>query len=139
MKTSHLLSRLIRACRDDERTLQHERKFVDPITAETLARLAGSARSSVVDLERFLGPGGRERPNGSWSELAHEAARNLWVIAAGRNTGDAIASCRHSHKRADACYEDAMRGPWAGEVGEVLAAQRRRVHDEIDELSRLQF
>jgi hypothetical protein len=138
MKTSHPLRTLIRACKDDERTLQHERKFVDPVTAETLARLAASVRSSVLDLER-LGGSGQEGPNGSWAELAHEATRNLWVMAAGRNTGDAIASCRHSHKRTEARYEEAMQGPWGGEIGQVLAAQRSRLHDEVDELNRLQF
>lgn len=138
MKTAHLLTKLIRARTDDGCMLQHERKFVDPVRAETLTRLAARAKSSIADLERC---GGRrqERPTGSWAELVREAARSLWVTAAGRNAGDAIASCRHSHKRTEARYEEAMRGPWAGEIGQVLEAQRRRLHDEVDELTQLQF
>jgi hypothetical protein len=75
----------------------------------------------------------------SWIELSREARRNAWVAAAGRNSGDAIASCRHSRARTEAVYDEALQAPWSDEIQRVLAAQRRRLHDEAAELIQLQF
>ena len=138
MKPTEVLRKLIRTCVDDERTLLHERKFVDAGRAETLTRLAREREQFVGDLER-LGEGSPHGPNGSWTELLREAGRTIWVAAAGRNNGDAIATCRHSRARTEARYDDAMQGPLPDEIRSVLAEQRRRVHDEADELSQLQF
>jgi hypothetical protein len=137
MKTSDILRKLIRACVDDERTLRHESKLVDAGRAEALMRLAREREQFVTDLERLAE---REQPHdGSWAELSREAARDVWVTAAGRNNGDAIRSCRHSRTRTEALYDKALQGSWPDEVLRVLAAQRRRLHDETEELDRLQF
>ena len=137
MTTSYALRRLIRACVDDGRTLRHESKLVDQVRAEALMRLAGEREQFVTDLERLAG---REQPHdGSWSELSREVRRNVWVAAAGRNSGDAIASCRHSRARTEAVYDEALQTPWSDEIQRVLAAQRRRLHDEAEELIQLQF
>lgn len=137
MTTCDVLRKLIRACVDDGRTLRHESKFVDAGRAEALTRLARERELFVTDLERLAK---REQPHGgSWSELSREAERNVWVAAAGRNTGDAITSCRHSRARTEALYDEALQASWPDEIQRVLAEQRRRLHDEADELIQLQF
>jgi hypothetical protein len=65
--------------------------------------------------------------------------RDVWVAAAGRNNGDAITSCRRSRARAEARYEEVLRASWPDEVRHLLADQRRRLGEEADELSKLQF
>jgi hypothetical protein len=119
----------MRACVDDGRTLRHESKLVDPVRAEALTRLAGEREQFVTDLERFA-KCERSR-QGSW--------RNVWVAAAGRNSSDAITSCRHSRARTEAVYDEALQASWPDEIQRVLAAQRRRLHDEAQELVQLQF
>jgi hypothetical protein len=85
---------------DDECTLRHESTLVDVGRAETLTRLARERGQFVADLERLAE---REMPrDGSWSELSREGKRNVWVAAAGRNSGDAIMSCRQSRARTEA-------------------------------------
>jgi hypothetical protein len=137
MATSDVLRKLIRACVDDERTLRHESTCVGDARAEALSRLAREREQFVTDLERLAK---REQPHdGSWSELSREAERDVWVAAAGRNSGDAITSCRHSHARTQALYDEALQTSWPEEIQRVLAEQRRRLHNEADELIKLQF
>lgn len=137
MTTPDVLRRLIRACVDDERTLRHESKLVDEVRAEALMRLAGEREQFVNDLERFAKC--EQSHHGSWSELSREARRNVWVAAAGRNSGDAITSCRHSRARTEAVYDEALQASWPKEIRRVLAAQRRLLHDEADQLIQLRF
>jgi hypothetical protein len=137
MKTSQVLRKLIRACVDDERTLLHERKFVDAERGEALTRLAREREQFVADLERLAGR--RQPHDGSWRELSREVERGVWVAAAGRNVGDAIASCRHSRARTEALYDEALQASWPDEIQCLLAAQRGRLHDEADQLNKLQF
>lgn len=138
MNTATTLEELIRACVDDERTLLHERTFVDAQRAETLTRMARERDEFVQDLER-LGAPARKRESGSWVELLREAGRDVWVSAAGLNNGDAIAACRHSRARTEARYDTAMQWPWPDKVWRVLEAQRRRLQDDADELNHIQF
>jgi hypothetical protein len=135
MATSDVLRRLIRACIDDWRTLGHESQFVDAARAETLTQLAREREQFVSDLERLAEC--QQPHDGSWSELVREAERNIWVSAAGRNIGDAITSCRHSRARTEALYDEALQSSWPDEMQRVLTAQRRRIHDEADDLNKL--
>src|SRR5579872_3014250 len=132
MNPSAVLRKLIRACVDDECTLRHESTLVDAGRAEPLMRLAREREQFVADLEQLADC--EQSHDGSWSELWREAKRNLWVAAAGRNAGDAITSCRRSRTRIEARYDKALQSSWPDEVQRVLAAQRRRVQDEADEL-----
>jgi hypothetical protein len=136
-RTLRALRKLIRACVDDERTLLHERKFVDPGCAQALTRLAREREQFVMDLERM----GRcqELHDGSWAELSREVRRDLWVIAGGRNRGDAITSCRHSLSRTEARYDDVLRSVWPEEMRRVLEIQRRCLREETPELIKLGF
>lgn len=138
MTTAEVLRSLIRACVDDERTLRHESKLLDGPRAQALERLALERGQFVTDLERLAN---REQPHdGSWSELAREAERDVWAAAAGRNAGDAIASCRNSRARTEALYDEALQASsWPDELRRVLAEHRRRLRDEADELIHLQF
>ncbi len=138
MSTTRVFRELIRACVDDERTLQHERKFVDARRGDALTRLAREREQFVADLERVGGCSGGQ-PTGSWVELLREAGRNLWVTAGGPNNGDAIETCRRSRARTEARYERAMERPLPEETRRILAEQRRRLHDEADELNQLRF
>jgi hypothetical protein len=136
MTNSDVLRKLIRACVDDGRTLRNESKFVDPGRLKALMRLASEREQFATDLE---GLAKREQPHdGSWGELSREAERDIWVAAAGGNNGDAIASCRRSRARTEALYDEALQGSWPDEIQRVLAAQRRRLHEEADELNQLQ-
>jgi len=137
MTTSDVLRKLIRGCVDDGRTLRHESGFVGVVRAEVLARLAREREQFATDLERLAN---RAQPHdGSWTELSREAERDIWVAAAGRNSGDAIRCCRHSLARTEALYDEALRASLPDEIERVLAEQRRRLHDEADELLELQF
>jgi len=137
MKTSPVLRKLIRACVDDERTLRHESQFVDASSAVALRRLAREREHFVADLERL---GGCQLPHdGSWTELSREAARTLWVAAAGRNNGDALATCRHSLARTEALYDEALQASWPDGIRFVLASQRLCLRDEAANLNQLQF
>ena len=138
MDTTEGLRKLMRACVDDERTLLHERRFVDPVRAEKLTRLTREREQFVADLERLGGRIGR-RQSGSWGELLREAARNVWVTAAGRNNADALTTCRHSRARTEELYDAALHDEWPEAIRRVLAAQKRRLHDETDELNQLRF
>jgi hypothetical protein len=137
MKASHVLRKLVRGCVDDERTLRRECKFVDASRTEALTRLAREREQFVVDLERlgkFVQP-----HDGSWAERWREWGRSLWVTAAGRNNGDAIAECRRSRARTEALYDQALQTSQPNDITRVLAAQRRQISDETDELTMLQF
>ena len=135
MRTSDVIHKLIRACVDDERTLRHECRFVDPTRAATLMRLAAERKQFVADLERF---DGTASPLGSPAELSREVGRDLWVTAAGRNIGDAIGVCRHSRARTEAAYDHALEDSLPRQVLDVLTEQRGRLHDEIAVLDQLQ-
>jgi len=135
MKTSDVIHQLIRACVDDERTLRHESRFVDPTRAATLRELAAERAQFVAALEPFDGTASR---HGSPAELSREIGRDLWVTAAGRNIGDAIAVCRHSRARTEAVYEHALEEYLPDQVLDVLTEQRSRLHDEIAVLDQLQ-
>jgi hypothetical protein len=137
MTTSDVLRKLIRACVDDGRTLRNESKFVDPGRFKVLMRLACERERFAADLEHLAKC---EQPHdGSWGELAGEAKRDVCVAAAGRNSGDAIASCRRSRARTEALYDEALQGSWPDEIQRMLAAQQRCIHEEADELNQLQF
>jgi hypothetical protein len=138
MQNSTVLRQLISACVDEERTLRHERKFVSAEGAETFTRMASERAQFASELKR-LGDTSRSNPGASWAEFLREAGRSLWVSAAGRNNGDAVRSCRHSRARTEGRYDAAMQRPWSDETRNVLVEQRRRIHEETDELSRLQF
>jgi hypothetical protein len=127
-----------------ERRLDHfpsgvinECKFVDAGRAQTLTRLAREREQFVAELE-WLGQGVQAH-DGSWTELSREVGRDIWVMAAGRNAGDAITTCRYSRARTEALYDEALQASWPDKIRCVLAAQRRRLHDETDELIKLQF
>jgi hypothetical protein len=137
MASPNMLRNVIRACVDEERTLRHESRLVGEARAEALARLARERGKFVTDLERRAGR--EEAHDGSWTELASEAEREVWVAAAGRNSGDAIASCRHSLARTEALYDEALQASWPDEVQRLLAEERRRLQDDSDELVKLQF
>jgi hypothetical protein len=131
------LRKLIRACVDDGRMLRHESKFVDAPRAEALTRLARERDQFVAVLEGLAQS--KQAHDGSWRELSREVERDVWVAAAGRNNGDAIASCRHSRARTEALYDKALQTSWPDEIQRVLTAQQRILQDEADELNKLQF
>lgn len=131
------LRKLIRACVDDGRTLRHESKLVDAARAEALTRLAREREEFVATLERLAQS--QQPHDGSWRELSREVKRDVWVAAAGRNNGDAIASCRRSRARTEALYDEALQAPWPDEIRQVLTAFRHLLHNEADELIKLQF
>jgi hypothetical protein len=137
MKTADVLRKLIRACVDDERTLQHERGFVDGGRGAALSRMARERQQFVQDLALLAVPG-QSDPSGSWAELLREVGRNVQVAAAGRNSGDSIATCRRSLQRTEACYDRALQRSWPAEMQRVLESQQGLLHEEASELNRLQ-
>lgn len=136
MSTAASITKLLRACVDDELTLEHERQFVDPGRAETLTQLARERERFVIELQR-LGRK-RRRPSASVREILHEGLRALAVAAAGRShTGDAISSCNHSRARTEALYDRVM-PELPPELRRIVDLQRERLHDEKIDLDRLQ-
>jgi hypothetical protein len=137
MDTLRVLRRLMRACLDDERTLLREGKLVDARRAVALERMAHQRDDFLVSLEALAA---HRRPStGTWSDLLREAWRDLWVVLAGRNNGDAIATCRQSNARMEARYDVALRGPWSKNARRLLESQRAMIEGERTELNQLQF
>ncbi len=138
MHSSTVIAKVIESCLEDERTLVRERKLVDAQKRAVLTRLADDRRRFSEELGRLNGPspwGGR----GSWSALLRELGSDLWVRAAGRNAGDAIAACRRSQHRTDACYEKALELEWPSELKAALSAQHERVHAARHELAAIEY
>jgi hypothetical protein len=138
VKPADVLRKLISAFVDDERTLLHERNFVDGGHTGTLTRLARKRAQFVVELQQLVGPTQR-RADGSWSELLREAGRSLKVAVAGRNNGDAIATCRQSSARIEARFDQTMRSPWPDSIRQMMEAQQCCLEDDSAELDQLQF
>lgn len=130
------LQKLIRACADDERMLQHESKLVDARRSDTLQRLARERARFLAELAHLDARAPR-RSTGSWVELLREASRDLFVFAMGRNTGDSVASCRRSRARTEKHYDEALAGAWSDDARRTIEAQRLRLHDEADQLVHL--
>jgi hypothetical protein len=127
---------LIRACVDDEHTLRHEASIVGDALAVTLGRLAAERAAFVTALERI-----QERESshdGSWREMSREAAREVWLAAAGANDGDAMAACRHSSARTAAVYEEALLLPWPDATLSVLMAQYKALREDRAWLDKLE-
>ena len=137
MNPADTFRKLIHACVDDERTLRHESTVVSTRHADTLTRLASQRAQFVAALEQIQASG--QPHDGSWGELSREAARDVWVAAAGRNEGDAITACRHSSTRTAAVYDEAMLLPWQGETLSVLSAQQRSLRDDAELLNKLEY
>jgi hypothetical protein len=137
MGNSRGLRRLIGACLDHERTLDHESGLVDDDRRVVLSRLAGERARFVERLQALGEPG--VRATGSWFGLLRELLRGFWVMAGGPNYGDAIAECRRSRSRTEALYEQAIRRSWSQPILPALIEQRDRIRHERRELLALQF
>ncbi len=138
--SARVVAPLIRACRDDGRTLASQRPFVGPHGAEALGRMAREREGFVAELQRLSGAvPDRSSGSVSWRELLREAKTSLWGVMAGHNAGDAIASCRRFSARTEARYASAMARTMPDEVRRVITAQRDRLRDEAGELTLLQF
>lgn len=129
------LQKLMRACVDDERMLQHESKLVDSRRSMVLQQLARERGRFVAELSR-LAPVTR-RSTGSWIELLREASRDLFVFAVGSNTGDSVATCRRSRARTEKHYDKALEAVFSDEARRTIETQRLRLHAEADELVHL--
>jgi hypothetical protein len=137
MARTSALQGLIRACVDEERTLHREARRVGAGRAAVLARLARQRGQFIAELESFDGT--LPPPSCSWAEILREGMHNVWVAAAGRHDGDAIARCCRSRDRTENRYERALRGTWPDALRGVLMAQRARLECDAAELNPLRF
>jgi uncharacterized protein (TIGR02284 family) len=139
MRSSNVLQTLIESSRDNERMLRHESGFVDTSRRATLTRLADERETTVEQLQAVHRSGRRGGVSGSWIELLRELRRSLRVALGGRNSGDAVAACRHSMNRAEALYDRAVRLPLSKEMLDLILQQRNRVRHANVELMAIQF
>jgi len=138
MNTSKEIAKLIDACLDDERMLEHESRFVSPERARVL-RVLAAERGRFIDELRGVGGIRDTREHGSWRELGRELSRDLRVALGLGNGGDAIAACRRSCKRTEARFERALDLPWPTPSRAVIEGQHARIHATRDELSAVEF
>jgi biotin-(acetyl-CoA carboxylase) ligase len=134
MRTSPAVAKVIQSCLDDERTLLQESHRVDPQREAVLVRLADERRRFAEELERFNGQTSRE----SWSSLAREVGRSVWMQLGAHNAGDAVAACRRSQHRTAIRYEKVLALELPPALRVALQNQRERVDDAGDELAKLE-
>lgn len=141
MRTSKAIDRVIDACIDDERMLEHESRFVRGHRRDLLARLAVEQAVFVGRLQGLgFGRGGdRLSHPRSWTELAREVGRLLRVIAGGRSDSDSVAACRRSCIRTEAPFDKALELPWPGAVREALVEQRAHLDGARNALIAIQY
>jgi hypothetical protein len=137
--TSNRIDGLIAACRDDQRTLTYESRFVDDQRRVVLTRLAAERGEFVERLRDRRTPRVDSRATGSWKESLREFGRSVRVLAGGANSGDAIAECRRSRSRTEARYERALELKWPGEILPLLLEQVNSIRQAQGELIALQF
>lgn len=136
MNSATAIQKIIESCLDDERTLVHGSKLVDPQERAVLARLADERRRFSEELEHLTAPIGRGNL-GSWGALVRELGSDLRARLLGRNASDALAACRRSQHRTDVRYEKALELEWPRELEVALAAQHERVHAAARELAEI--
>jgi hypothetical protein len=139
MRRFNAIQRLIDSSRSSERVLRHESGFVDGSRRSTLIRLADERRAAVEQLRSVRSRRRFRRAGVSWFALARELWRNLHVALGGRNSGDAVAACRHSMNRAEALYDRALVLGLTETTVALLLQQRNRVRHANVELTAIQF
>jgi hypothetical protein len=135
VRSSNAIAKVIESCLDDERTLARESRHVDADRGAVLTQLANERRRFVGELERLSPQHGR----GSWGALRRELAGDLWLRAAGPNTGDAVEACRRSQHRTEVRYDRALELDWPPDVRTLLAAQHERIHAARYRLAELEY
>lgn len=139
--TSSSVERLIDACVDDGRMLEHESRAVRASRREVLRELASERARFAADLEALVGgPGRRGRTNrSSWLELGRELGRSLRGVLGGPSEGDSVAACLRSCRRTESRYDAALVEELPAGVRDVVAAQRKRLGEDHDALVAIQF
>jgi hypothetical protein len=134
------IEKLIRACVDDERALRRSGRFLGAGPRGKLERLA-CERERFVDELQTVGTtlNGRPRATGSWLGFARGLAERGWAFAAGPNSGDAIAVCRHSQQRTELLFADALESSWTTGVRAALVDQHQRIARARDVLTGMQY
>jgi uncharacterized protein (TIGR02284 family) len=122
------LGRLIGACVDDEDALSRASIEVDPVRRRGLERLAREREAFVVELQaagRTLK--GHPPARASWKGALRTALHRAWVVAVGRNAGDALSMCRRSQDRTEASYAAALELDWSRELTQVITEQHGQI------------
>jgi len=134
-------AKVLNACLDDERTLEHESRLVDEESGGTLARLARQ-RESFIDVAK-LAPATKEsgppHPRRSLRSTAREIFRSIRVELWGKNRGDSMAECRRANARARDSLEKALDLSWSAEILDLMLSELTNVRRERTELYRLEW
>lgn len=138
MNTSRSFGRLIDACADDKRMLEHESRALRGRRSAVLSRLAIERGELVEQLRALAGPDARAH-RGSWFEHARELGRTLRGKLGVSTDGDSISACRRSLRRTEEDFDKALALPWPHAVRTVLVEQRARLDAAQDSLVSVQF
>lgn len=141
MRLLGAIRRLVRACRNDERTLRFEGDFVRSRERRALlGEIAAERADFVRALEELEPPAGAHRPEGSPFAAVGRVGRAMRGHLGVRTDGDAVAHCRGSLGRTAALYERVLALPGIDpRMLSLLNDQHARVADEHRQLAYAQF
>jgi hypothetical protein len=137
MRRSTAIGKLIDACIDDRRMLEHESRVVDTKRGRVLETLAGE-RTRFVEQLRDVARVSRGNL-GSWTEVAREFGRTMRLALGGPSASDAVAACRRSCNRTSSRFDEALTLAWPEPVRALLLQQRALLEKDSAALTAIQF
>jgi hypothetical protein len=139
MRSSNAVDKVIEACIDDARMLEHESETVGKRRSQVLHHLASKRAQFVHKLRHVAGRSETGSRNGSWTELGRELGRSFRLVLGGPSDGDAITACRKSCRRTESRFDAALRLPLPPAVHAVLVEQRAQLDQDMNALADLQY
>lgn len=138
-KTTGALGRLIDACIDDQRMLEHESRALGASRRAVLERLSDERSDVISTLEELDTENQRGARSASWREDARELFREVRTVLGGPSSGDSITACLRSQRRTEELFDETLALPWSVAIRSVLVEQRVRVGDARAELVAIKY
>ena len=139
MRTSNAIDKVIEACIDEGRMLEHESRTVSKQRSEVLQHLATKRAQFVDELQRVGGRSDAGSHNGSWTELARELGRSFRLALGGPSDSDAVSACRRSCRRTESRFDAALGLPLSPSVHALLVEQRAQLDTDTKALIAIQY
>jgi hypothetical protein len=137
MNHSNAIPRLINACLDDERMLEHESRSTQGYRRNVLEDLAEDRTRFVREL-RELGYAESAWHTGVVERL-RELGRSFRGVLGGPSGADSVAACRRSCRRTASVFDEALDLEWPARVRAILNEQRARLDDSQRSLNAIQY
>ena len=139
MRSSNAIRKVIDACLDDERMLEHESHTVGSRRSAVLHGLAIKRAAFAEQLRQIAGTRGAGSRNGSWTELGRELGRSVRTAVGGPSDSDAITACRRSCRRTESRFDAALALGLPPALHAILVEQRAELDRDMTALVALQY